>query len=160
MKSEWQSWIQLIVILLNWFSVSSRFERFRRRIPPLVSMRSMRPPKYYYLLVKAIPRMHLPDYDFYYENPGYRDFMSHGDNSDLVPIVSDPVLEEVAAWLNEEEIIDHYTITHHITRVRKRSNIYSNFLRHPFGYRLKREPTRKYRLLILARNSKLWNEID
>ena len=88
--------------------------------------------------------MHLPDYNPYEDHQDYREFLMHGENSEHMPVDVKPVVQEAAALLNEEDIIDHYTITHHITRVRRKGKIYSKYLRHPLGYRFKRGPTRKY----------------
>ena len=145
MKSEWQSWIRLIVILLSWLAVSNGFGLFlRRHFSTLLPTRTVKPPKHYYLLVKEIPRMHLPDYYPYEDHQDYRDFLMHSENPEPTPVVAQPVLGEATAFLDEEDIIDHYTITHHITRVRRKGQIYSNYFRHPLGYRFKRGPTRKY----------------
>ena len=141
MKSEWQSWIQIIVILHSWFGVSNGFGLFlKTHLRPLLPVRTMRPQKHYYLLVKAIPRMHLPDYKPY-GHQEHKDFLTH---LEPTPAVVNPVLDEIAVSFDEEAIIDHFVITHHIIRTRKKGHIYGHHLRHPYGYRFKRRPTRKY----------------
>ena len=141
MKSEWQSWIQIIVILHSWFGVSNGFGLFlKKHLRPLLPVRTMRPQKPYYFLVKAIPRMHLPDYKPYGRQE-YTDFLMH---LEPTPAVVNPVLDEIAVAYDEEAIIDHFVITHHIIRTRKKGHIYGHHLRHPYGYRFKRGPTRKY----------------
>ena len=147
MKSEWQSWIQIIVILLSWFGVSNGFGFFlRKRLRPLLPLRTMRPQKHHYLLVKSIPRMHLPDYKPC-RHQEYKEFLTPVESSRPTPA---PVLDEIAVSFDEEAIIDHFVITHHIVRTRKKGHIYGHHLRRPFGYRFKRGPTRKYSISVHA----------
>ena len=138
MKSEWQIWIQITVILLNLLAVASGFGFVH--LPPLLPVRFVKP-KHYYLLIKAIPQMHLLDYNPY-SRQNYRDFVIYGKAAD--PNLANPVIERTATVTNEEAIIDQYTVTHHVTRVRRRGHTYSNYIHNPLGFRKKRDPTRKY----------------
>ena len=111
-----------------------------KRLRPLLPLRTMRPQKHHYLLVKSIPRMHLPDYKPC-RHQEYKEFLTPVESSRPTPA---PVLDEIAVSFDEEAIIDHFVITHHIVRTRKKGHIYGHHLRRPFGYRSKRGPTRKY----------------
>ena len=107
MKSEWQSWIQIIVILHSWLGVSNGFGLFlKTHLRPLLPVRTMRPQQHYYLLVKAIPRMHLPDYKPY-GHQEHKDFLTH---LEPTPAVVNPVLDEIAVSFDEEAIIDHFSL--------------------------------------------------
>ncbi len=147
MKSEWRRYIELLVVFLSWGAVSSGFGFAvrRRHFPARLPVRIVRVPKYYFLFVKAIPQRMQEFRDYSVEGDrGRTNLVFYGDGGAVAVEPGSLVAGGAEAFAEDEATIDRYTITHEITRVRRRGHIYSKYLHQPRAARLKRGPTRKY----------------